>query len=83
MEKDLKILLTIADRPIAEEIQLLLEKSGVHSLLTSDNPASSVMQIIGGATLGSSENLTLQVHADDYKQAVEIVNQSPYWDLFI
>jgi len=44
MEKnDLRLLLSIEDRVIAEDIQNMLEESEIYTMLVSDNPASSVL----------------------------------------
>ena len=40
-ENDLRILVSIEDRVIAEDIQNMLEESEIYTLLVSDNPASS------------------------------------------
>ena len=44
MEKnDLRLLLSIDDRVIAEDLQNILEESEIYTMLVSDNPASSVL----------------------------------------
>ncbi len=79
MSTDLKELLIIPDRPLAEEIQREMEEAGIYSLLRSDNPAASVMSIYGGPHV--SESLTILVHEDTYEQAIAFIRTSPYLDL--
>ena len=79
METDLKVLLEIGDRIIAEDIQHLLEESNLYTLLDSDNAASSILTAYSG--LNAIENLTLWVNIDDYQKAIEILLLSPYSDL--
>ncbi len=80
MEKnDLKLLLSIDDRVIAEDIQSILEVSEIYTLLISDNPASSVLN----AHLGSNptESINIHINISDYQKAIEILNDSPYNEL--
>ena len=79
MENDLKILVKVKERIIAEEIQQILEESGIYSMLESDNPASSVMNMYTG--LKAIENIQLIVNKHDFQKAFEIVNNSSYHDL--
>jgi len=79
MANDLKELLTIPDRPLAEEIKNEMEQAGIYSLLQSDNPAASVMSIYGGPSI--SESITILVHQDIYQQAVQFIKSSSYWEL--
>lgn len=72
-------LLTIDDRILAEDIQRLLEESGIYTLLVSDNPASSVMNAYTG--LNAIERIEIQINKLDYQQAIETLHQSPYKDL--
>lgn len=78
-KEESKLLLTIDDRIIIEEIQRILEDSNIFSVVLSDNPASSAMS----SFMGSSplENLDLIVNIEDYDKAVEIVSKSQYEDL--
>ena len=78
-KEDSKLLLTIDDRIIIEEIQRILEDSNIFSVVLSDNPASSAMN----SFMGSSplENLDLIVNIEDYDKAVEILSKSQYKDL--
>ena len=78
-KEDSKLLLTIDDRIIIEEIQRILEDSNIYCVVVSDNPASSVMN----SFMGSSplENLDLIVNIEDYDKAVEILSKSQYEDL--
>ncbi len=72
-------LLTIDDRILAEDIQRLLDDSGIYTLLVSDNPASSVMTAYTG--LNTSERIEIQINKLDYQQAIKILHNSPYKDL--
>lgn len=78
-KNDLKVLLRINDNVIAEDIQGILEASGIYTMLVSDNPASSVLN----AYMGSNpmENITIQINEIDYQKAVEILRDSPYEEL--
>ena len=76
---DLRILLSIEDRFIAEDIQRFLEESGIYTMLLSDNPASSVLGSYTG--LNPSENIDIQINTEDYRQAIEILTDSPYKEL--
>jgi len=78
-QNDLRLLLSIDDRIIAEDIQSVLEESGIYTMLVSDNPASSVLSTY----LGSSpvESIDIQINNDDYQRAIEILNDSPYKEL--
>ena len=79
MENDLTILLEINDMIIAEDIQRVLEDSQIYSILVSDNPASSVLNVYSG--LNPTENIIIQINKDDYQKAIEIINNSAYKNL--
>lgn len=79
MENDLMNLLEINDMIVAEDIQRVLEDSQIYSLLVSDNPASSVLNVYSG--LNPIENISIQVNKNDYQKALELINDSPYKDL--
>jgi len=76
---DLKILLSIEDRVIGEDIQNLLEESGIYTMLVSDNSASSVLTAYTG--LNAAECVSIQINKDDYDQAMAILIDSPYAEL--
>ncbi|OFY40698.1 MAG: hypothetical protein A2X18_11610 [Bacteroidetes bacterium GWF2_40_14] len=79
MEKsDLRLLISIDDRVIAGDIQSLLEESEIYTILSSDNPASSVLGTYG---FNSTESIDVMINEDDYKRAVEILSDSPYNEL--
>ncbi len=78
-KEDSKLLLTIDDRIIIEEIQRILEDSNIYSVVVSDNPASSAINSIMGSS--PLENLDLIVNIEDYDKAVEILSKSQYEDL--
>jgi len=80
MEKnDLRLLLSIEDRVIAEDIQNMLEESEIYTMLVSDNPASSVLSSYMG--LNPTESIDIQINKEDYQRAIEILIDSPYMDL--
>lgn len=76
---DLKLLVSVEDRIVAEDIQSVLEESGVYTMLVSDNPASSVLSAYLGSTL--NEGIEILINRDDYEHAIEILNESPYKEL--
>jgi len=77
MEKnDLRLLLSIEDRVIAEDIQNMLEESEIYTMLVSDNPASSIMTTYTG--FNATESIGIQINKEDYQRAIEILNESPY-----
>jgi hypothetical protein len=76
---DSMILLEVTDSTLAEDIQQILEESAIYSIIASDNPASSLLNIYSG--LNPSENITIKVNKDDYQKAVDIINHSIYKDL--
>ena len=78
-KNDIRLLLSIEDRVIAEDIQHFLEESGIYTLLVSDNPASSVMSTYMG--LNPTESIDIQININDYQRAVELLNDSPYREL--
>jgi len=80
MEKnDLRLLLSIEVRVLAEDIQRLLEESDIYTMLVSDNPASSALSSYMGSN--PTENIDIQINIDDYQRAVEILTDSPYKEL--
>jgi len=80
MEKnDLRILLSIEDRVIAEDIQNMLEESEIYTMLVSDNPASSILTTYSG--MNPVECIDIQLNKNDYQRAVEILIDSPYKEL--
>jgi hypothetical protein len=81
MGNELKILLEINDKLIAEEIQRVLEESGIYSILESDNPASSVLGVYFGPNI--NENISLMVNQDDYQNAINVISNTPYKDLLM
>jgi len=80
MEKnDLRLLISIEDRIIAEDIQNILEESEIYTMLVSDNPASSILTTYSG--LNPIERIDIQINKNDYQRAIEIINDSPYKEL--
>ncbi len=78
-ENNLRLLLSIDDRVIAEDIQATLEEYEIYTMLVSDNPASSVLGSYMG--LNPIENIQIQINKNDYQQAVEILNDSDFNEL--
>jgi hypothetical protein len=80
MEKnDLRLLISIEDRVIAEDIQFILEESEIYTMLVSDNPASSIISTYSG--LNPVESIEIQINKNDYERAIEILIDSPYKEL--
>ena len=80
MEKnDLRLLISIEDRIIAEDIQNILEESEIYTMLVSDNPASSILTTYSG--LNPIERIDIQINKNDYQRAIEILIDSPYKEL--
>lgn len=78
-ENDLRLLLSIDDRVIAEDIQATLEEYEIYTMLVSDNPASSVLSSYMG--LNPIETVEIQINKNDYQRAVEILNNSDFKEL--
>jgi len=76
---DLKLLVTIEDRVIAEDIQSMLEEHGIYTILESDNPASSIVSIYSG--INPIESIDVKINVLDFQRAIEILNESPYKEL--
>jgi len=80
MEKnDLRLLLSMEDRVLAEDIQSFLEESDIYTMLVSDNPASSVLGSYMG--LNPTESIDIQINIEDYRRAIEILTDSPYKEI--
>jgi len=78
-ENDLRLLLSIDDRVIAEDIQATLEEYEIYTMLVSDNPASSVLGSYTG--LNPIETVEIQINKNDYQRAVEILKNSDFKEL--
>jgi len=78
---DLKLLVTIEDRVIAEDVQGLLEEYEIYTVLDSDNPAFSVIGIYSG--LNPIESIDIKVSVSDFQRAIEILAESPYKELIM
>jgi len=79
-QDDLKVLMTIDDRLLAEEIQNFLEELKIYTLLASDNPALSILTTYTG--ISPTENIEIMINAQDYTLAVESLKQSQYKEMF-
>jgi len=79
MENEIVVLLKIDDRIIAEDIQNLLDEEQVYTILESENPASSVLNITTGFNI--NENIKLRVNNLDLEKAKQILLNSQYKDL--
>ena len=76
---DLRLLISIDDRIIAEDIQYILEEHEIYCMLVSDNPASSILTTYTG--FNSIESIDIQINKNDYQRAVEILNNSDFKEL--
>ena len=76
---DLKLLISIQDRVIAEDIQTVLDESEIFTLLVSDNPASSILNTYMG--FNPMESIDIQININDYQRAIDILKVSPYKEL--
>jgi hypothetical protein len=76
---DLKLLVSVEDRIMAEDIQSILEETGIYTMLVSDNPASSVLSTYLGSN--PNEGIDMLINKDDYEQAIVILSESPYKEL--
>ncbi|MFC2086571.1 putative signal transducing protein [Bacteroidota bacterium] len=79
MGNEFVLLLKIGNMKEAKVIQSMLEESGIYSMLESDNPASSIMNIYSG--LNAIENITIQVTKNDYHKAIKIIRNTKYAEL--
>lgn len=78
-KNDLRLLMVLDDRVLAEDIQSFLDASEIYTMLVSDHPASSVLNAYIGS--GPMENISIQINSNDYQRAMEILKDSPYKDL--
>ena len=78
-KNDLRLLISIEDRVIAEDIQNILEESEIYTMLVSDNPASSILTTYTG--LNPVESIDIQINKEDYERAIEILIDSSYKEL--
>lgn len=78
-KNDLKRLISIQDRVIAEDIQNILEESEIFTLLVSDNPATSILNTYMG--FNPMESIDIQININDYQRAIDILKVSPYKEL--
>ena len=76
---DLRLLLSLEDRAIAEDIQNILEESEIYTMLVSDNPASSILTTYTG--FNPVESIDIQINKEDYVRAIEILSDSSYKEL--
>jgi len=76
---DLKTLLTVDNRLIAEDIQAILEEHEIYTILFSDNSAASIISTYSG--LNPIESIELKTTILDYPKAIEIVLESQYNEL--
>lgn len=73
---DLKLLIRLEDRVIAEDIQSILEEYDIYTILSSDNPASSIISTYTG--LNPIESIDIKINELDFQRAIEILAESPY-----
>ena len=79
VKNELILLLSVEDWGITEDIQNILEESGIYTMLVSDNPASSILLTYTG--LNPIESIDILINESDYRQAIEIISNSPYKEL--
>ena len=75
-EDEILVLLTIDNMILAQDIRRYLEDRGVHTLVESDNPASSVMNIYTG--MNAIEGISIKTLASEFETACNILEKSPY-----
>ncbi|TLX72109.1 hypothetical protein E9993_18760 [Labilibacter sediminis] len=78
---EIKDLIQITDRVIADEIKRILEENGIYSLLESDNPAASVIKTYLGTA--ANDLITLKVNINDHQAAVEVIEKHGYQDFLV
>lgn len=76
---DLKTLLRIDDRVIAEDIQQILEDHDIYTMFYSDNAAASIISAYSG--LNPIESIDIKINTSDYQKAIEILRVSQYNEL--
>ncbi len=81
-EEVIKTLFRISDKVIAEEVKRILEEKGIFSLISSDDPAESVMNTYFGSAFKGGI-YTIQINGDDYLNARSIVEESGYGDFLM
>ena len=72
---DLKLLIRLEDRVIAEDIQSILEEYDIYTILSSDNPASSIISTY--TWLNPIESIDIKINELDFQRAIEILAESP------
>ncbi len=78
---DIKPLLAVEDRVIAEEIKRLLEEAGIYSLMESDNAAASFHNVYMGSA--ARDNVTISVTIDSFEPATKVIQEHGYQDLLL
>jgi hypothetical protein len=76
---DIRLLIAVEDRIVAEDIQNILEQFEIYVLLVTDNPASSYMSTYFG--FNPTESIEIQINKNDHQRAIEILSTSPYKEL--
>lgn len=76
METEIKDLMKLTNRTIAQEVQHLLEEHGIYSLIESDHPASSLMAVY--SRMNVIEDLVVKVHRDDEMGARSVIVAGGY-----
>jgi hypothetical protein len=74
-----RILFKTTDRGLAEEVQEFLDENDIYTMISSDNPSSSVLTAYTG--FNPFEEISMLVNELDHERAVEILNNSPYEEL--
>ncbi|MBN2519901.1 MAG: DUF2007 domain-containing protein [Bacteroidales bacterium] len=78
---ELVSLVKVNDKAIAEEIQHVLQETGIYSILKSDHPASSALSMYVGNNV--FETISVYVTKDNSFRASQILENTPYYQLFI
>ncbi len=77
--KDEVLVLLMADNMmVAQDIRQYLEEEGVYTLIESDNPASSVMNVYTG--MNAIESISIKIVASEFERAIELLEASPFSD---
>ncbi len=80
-DSDIQALVKVPDKVLAEEIKRLLEEGGIYSLLHSDDPAGSVVNVYFGSSFKGS--YTIQINSNDILIARSIIDDNGYNDFLI
>jgi len=75
--KDEILVLCIVDNMIvAQDMRRYLEEKGIYTLIESDNPASSVMNVYTG--MNAFESISIKIVASEFEKACNALESSPF-----